>query len=266
MRIAIPASKSKTQFYINQAYIYYLFEAGYEPHLVCQTNEIEHASKVCDGLLLPGGGDIDPIYYGADNDYSFSVDPEKDAFERELFHTFREKAKPVFGICRGLQLIALEFIATFPKYQLNGSLDFLQNVGSHNQTSSISVDRHIPTHLVEYVPAVLYGGNDYSIATKGVNSMHHQCLYEEFSIPKPPAKGQKKDNKVIIHLDEKLIRCAWSTSGLKASVKGTIVEAFRIEKWGGPIFAVQWHPEELRDYELLHSVFGGGEKHIKMGA
>jgi hypothetical protein len=53
---------------------------------------------------------------------------------------------------------------------------------------------------------------------------------------------------------------AWTTRGLKEKQpKGTspvVCEAFRILKWGeSRILAVQWHPEEIKDYELIKRFF-----------
>ena len=59
----------------------------------------------CDGLLLCGGGDIDPARYGQANQGSQPPDPVRDQAELELFHAFLQAGKPIFGICRGMQLI-----------------------------------------------------------------------------------------------------------------------------------------------------------------
>ena len=59
----------------------------------------------CDGLLLCGGGDIDPARYGQADQGSQPPDPVRDQAELELFHAFLQAGKPIFGICRGMQLI-----------------------------------------------------------------------------------------------------------------------------------------------------------------
>lgn len=58
-----------------------------------------------DGLLLAGGGDIDPSRYGAANEGSLNIDDERDADELELYERALTLNVPVLGICRGLQLI-----------------------------------------------------------------------------------------------------------------------------------------------------------------
>src|SRR6476660_5831119 len=57
-----------------------------------------------DGLLLVGGGDIDPARYGAVlGAHDYAVDPERDAFEIELLRAAERAAAPTLCICRGAQ-------------------------------------------------------------------------------------------------------------------------------------------------------------------
>lgn len=256
MRIAITASKSKTQYYINFAYVEYILKAGYLPYIICAKDEILPALEVCDGLLLPGGIDLNPMYYGYANFNSFGVDQEKDAFERLAFHSFRHANKPIFGICRGFQLIIMEFLDKFPEY--GKMLDFVFNIGNHTQTSNTDSPRNIATHFIEYVSEYLYGKDGFAIKDLGVNSMHHQCLIERFSREKRD-KNDPASTRIKVNYKD-FIKTAWTRHGLKNEEKGTVVEAFIINKWGGTIVAVQWHPEELCDYALLHNVFGNQPK------
>ncbi len=63
-------------------------------------------AQLCDGLLLSGGADVDPALYGEEllND-TVKCDPLRTRFEVELMNAFMALGKPVFGICRGCQLI-----------------------------------------------------------------------------------------------------------------------------------------------------------------
>ncbi len=66
-----------------------------------------------DGLVLSGGGDIHPAYYGQIiSGQAMSVDEQRDERERELLRCFCEQEKPVLGICRGLQVIDVFFGGT----------------------------------------------------------------------------------------------------------------------------------------------------------
>ncbi len=59
-----------------------------------------------DGLILQGGADVSPRAYGEEPlRPEWAGDPVRDAYEMELLHEFLEAGKPVFGICRGMQLI-----------------------------------------------------------------------------------------------------------------------------------------------------------------
>ena len=58
-----------------------------------------------DGLLLPGGGDVDPNLYGGDPNATMLVHRLRDDFEIALIRAARAKGLPILGICRGCQLI-----------------------------------------------------------------------------------------------------------------------------------------------------------------
>ncbi|BBD62861.1 peptidase C26 (plasmid) [Nostoc sp. HK-01] len=61
-----------------------------------------------DGLMLSGGGDIDPVCYnGFVHPTIYSVDAERDAFELQLAKFALESHLPILGICRGLQILAV---------------------------------------------------------------------------------------------------------------------------------------------------------------
>ncbi|MEJ2666190.1 MAG: gamma-glutamyl-gamma-aminobutyrate hydrolase family protein [Deinococcales bacterium] len=63
-------------------------------------------ADAADGLLLTGGVDIDPYLFDASPHPDLgSVDRRRDAFELALYRAFRERGKPVLGICRGIQLV-----------------------------------------------------------------------------------------------------------------------------------------------------------------
>lgn len=75
---------------------------------VIATLDVDEAIK-CDGLLLPGGGDIDPAYYGEEMNGSDEPDRELDKAQRDILDAFVKAKKPILGICRGMQLINIYF-------------------------------------------------------------------------------------------------------------------------------------------------------------
>ncbi len=101
------------RFFLNRAYAEFVFESGGIPLLMTFGQDpISSAKEFCDlvdGILFTGGGDVHPRYYGetiVDAD-SFCPEEERDAFELELFQCAYQKKLPMFGICRGIQLMAV---------------------------------------------------------------------------------------------------------------------------------------------------------------
>lgn len=115
-----------------------------------------------DGLLFAGGADVDPAHYSETvNHPTVEINPVRDAFELALFAAFFPTGKPIFGICRGVQLMNVA---------LGGSL--VQHIEGHRQTPTPG---NTPTHEVlvadDSLLARLCG------CTKlPVNSFHHQAV------------------------------------------------------------------------------------------
>lgn len=113
----------------------------------------------CDGLLLPGGGDPDPILYGEAPRGAEPPDRERDTLELSLMDGFVQAGKPILGICRGMQMLNIFFGGTL-----------IQNLTGHSQREGR--DR---IHSVRTVPGSrLYGL--YGPETP-VNSAHHQGVF-----------------------------------------------------------------------------------------
>lgn len=111
----------------------------------------------CDGLLLPGGGDLEPWRYGQPNIASSGLEPQRDAAEFVLLDRFTTRKKPVLGICRGLQTINVYFGGTLA-----------QDIPNHSAIDTI--DR---LHPVRTAPSFLSGlCGEYTT----VNSAHHQAV------------------------------------------------------------------------------------------
>lgn len=115
-----------------------------------------------DGLLLPGGWDVDPALYGEKPDSKIGdIDPELDETEIRLFKDAREKQLPVLGICRGQQVINVA---------MGGTL--LQHLEGHEVRA---FGRSHLAHTASVDPASELGR-----AVEGreiqVNSLHHQAV------------------------------------------------------------------------------------------
>lgn len=105
-----------------------------------------------DWLVLPGGADINPTIYNKENYKShvsqYSIN--QDITEMKSYNRALKEGRPIFGICRGMQLMSA----------MNG-LTLIQNMshgGSHN------------------INAFNPESNDYDISLR-VNNAHHQCVW-----------------------------------------------------------------------------------------
>lgn len=116
-----------------------------------------------DGLLLAGGGDLDPARYGEANTASDKIDPERDELELALAGRVIEADLPVLGICRGFQVLNIAF---------GGKL--VQDVGDHRPAE--------PGGVVRHEGVMPRAGSRLAAAAGGrpltVNSRHHQAVTE----------------------------------------------------------------------------------------
>lgn len=79
------------------------------------TLNIEEASQASH-LLLPGGGDITPAFFGQQNHGSHHIDTELDILQFQALTSFMAQKKPVLGICKGLQLINVHLGGTVTQH------------------------------------------------------------------------------------------------------------------------------------------------------
>ena len=107
------------------------------------------------GLVLTGGGDVDPSLYGEEPSLSKHVFRERDELERELLAEAERQDLPVFGICRGLQILNVA---------RGGSLH--QHIEGHRD-----VEHTVRIESGSRVEACA-GAEEYT-----VNSSHHQAIH-----------------------------------------------------------------------------------------
>ena len=76
-------------------------------------HSIKQYAEIADGLVVSGGEDLNPKCYGKEKQlYCEEPDDWRDRYELSLVEEFSKRGKPIFGICRGLQLINVYFGGT----------------------------------------------------------------------------------------------------------------------------------------------------------
>jgi len=125
---------------------------------VVRYGQLEETPAACHGLLLPGGGDIHPRRYGAENTASVGIDEGRDEEELRLAAAFIAAGKPILGICRGHQLVNVA---------LGGTL--IQHIDGHAATAAGDRVHAVRTAKGSFL-ADIYGQHF------SVNSSHHQAL------------------------------------------------------------------------------------------
>ncbi|WP_406677011.1 gamma-glutamyl-gamma-aminobutyrate hydrolase family protein [Moorella sp. ACPs] len=165
---------------------------------------------IIDGLLLTGGGDIEPSFFNARPQAGlYKVLPERDAFELALTRAALAAGKPVLAICRGVQVLNVAAGGNLYqdiKTEVPGALE-------HNQAGP----REQPSHDIKVIPGTRLAG--ILGAAARVNSLHHQAV-------RRVGKGLRVS--------------AVAPDGLIEALEGDGEVV---------VIGVQWHPEDLYGHD-----------------
>lgn len=173
------------------------------PHL-----PLDAYAQALDGLVLQGGNDVAPEHYDESPLHDdWRGDAVRDRYEMALVDAFLAAGKPVFGICRGLQLLNVHFGGTL--YQDIAT----QQPGAGAHRDIARYEQH--HHTIELVPGSRLAAMYPDVARAQANSIHHQAI-------KDLASGF-------------VVEARCPDDGL--------VEAIRHVGDRGWVAAVQWHPE-----------------------
>lgn len=164
--------EEKSRFHLGKAYVEAVEAGGGVPvPLACigDSGNLDRLAKAIDGLVLSGGGDVDPVYFGEEPiPASEEIYPVRDAFELALAGMALASGIPLLGICRGMQVI-----------NIAAGGDIYQDIGSQQGSNLIKhfqqAPRWHPTHQISVLP----GTSLASILGSGpvrVNSYHHQAV------------------------------------------------------------------------------------------
>jgi putative glutamine amidotransferase len=197
---------------MNQRYYHAAAMAGAAPVLIPLLDEIEPLRAIyerLDGILIPGGVDVDPRVFGeTPHERLGRIDPARDRVEIQLVKWAVEDRKPVLGLCRGLQVINVALGGTLyqdldAEYPNAIKHDYFPNYGFPRDHLAHEVAVHDGSRLHH----ALAGGS------VPVNSMHHQGIKA---------------------LGSGLVVSATAPDGL--------IEAIELPN-DGFVIGVQWHPE-----------------------
>jgi putative glutamine amidotransferase len=212
---SVTVDKDPERAYINAAYLNAVQQAGGVPvPLPPQLGSAARAEllKRLDGVLLTGGGDVDPARFGEPpHPTTAEVSAARDGLEIELTAWAIENRVPLLAVCRGLQVLNVA---------LGGSLhqDIQSELGSpldHSQTVLQGKARSLTTHPVKVRDGSRLAGILGALEVD-VNSFHHQA---------------------INRLGRGLKDVAWAPD--------SIIEGVELGDGARFVIGVQWHPEEL---------------------
>lgn len=181
-------------------------QPGPEWNIPCQTRNL---ASTLDGLILQGGADVSPMNYGEEPaDPEWQGDPKRDAYEMALIRAFLEAGKPIFGICRGMQLLNVT---------LGGSLH--QDLPTQFASPICHCDLSLNPGIVHPVEFSHGGVFERCYRSQGLNqgsvvSIHHQGV-------------------------KRLAPCL----RVEALSPDGLIEAFSLNDENHYCVGVQWHPE-----------------------
>ena len=212
-----PVFKGKTLLYAEESMLALLGRSGALAYLVPRATPagppVSAYVDDLDGLLLQGGSDVCPRSYGEEPLVpEWAGDEPRDRYEIELIHAFHDAAKPVLGICRGIQIVNVAFGGTLYQditTQLPSSFE-------HRNWPIYDQNRHRVDLVAGSRLAEIEGLAEAPDAARRVvvNSVHHQAV-------KDLAPG------FVVEA---------------VSVDDGIIEAVR-RPGAAFLAAVQWHPE-----------------------
>ena len=164
--IAPNYSYEKKEYTLSEDYVLAIEKAGGCPIVLLPHQALP---LFLDGLLLTGGGDIDPLLFGEEPlCQSGEINPLRDACEMRICETALEKDLPMLGICRGMQVVNVAY---------GGNM--IQDIPSQTKSVQAHVgsmdDRDEPFHWVDLKEGSVIRqlmGTD-KIMT---NSFHHQAV------------------------------------------------------------------------------------------
>jgi putative glutamine amidotransferase len=163
--IGISCGKAGKHYRASAKVVEVLWEQGGLPFIIPAAADPEEYIDRLQGLIIPGGGDLDPVYYGQDPQRDLGVvEPDRDRLEMGLLKGAIARGIPILGICRGCQLLSVA-----------AGGDLIQDLGEgyhqHRQKAPLSHPSHQINIKAGSLLERLLGPGPLR-----VNSYHHQGI------------------------------------------------------------------------------------------
>lgn len=220
--IAVPVRETSVKdlpsAYLNLTYLNGLKESGLDFLLLapgCSPAFYRQAASLCSGLLLTGGGDVHPRFYGQ-SPLPQTAPAARDTDDLDLFclRLFSRENKPILGICRGLQIINAGFGGTLRQH-----LPLWSETIGHKRTDLRTEGVH-PVFWKETVDGLCTAG-----ACSFVNSLHHQGILQ--TAPGFRILAESPDGLPEAILREKILGVQWHPEELDGPERARIFGYFR---------------------------------------
>lgn len=203
------------RFYVNEAYVQQIITAGAIPILIpyMDPEKLKVVVEQIDGLLIPGGNDIDARLFGEEPQPGLgSIDPIWDMLDMTVIRFALSRNLPILGICRGCQILnvtcggsLIQDIAT----QVTNPIKHQQLAPKWHGTHDISIASGSKLASVLGVTEI------------AVNSFHHQA---------------------IARIASGFIASAYASDGIIEGIESTQHNC---------VLGVQWHPELMTSHEPI---------------
>ena len=189
--------------YLGSQYVIALWASGAKVRWIKRNDP--KAVLECDGLLVPGGDDVDPSLYGAErSEKCGKPNPTRDELDPVVLKLFLQTGKPILGVCRGLQMTNAFFGGT-----LHQDIKDIQKINHGGPMRLKKLQHHVTVTEGSLLHRIV------GDTTIPVNTFHHQAAQD---------------------VAPSLAVSAMSPDG--------IVEALEMPGHGF-LLGVQWHPEHL---------------------
>jgi putative glutamine amidotransferase len=211
---------------VDRAYSDAIWKTGGIPRLLTRPTDPARGVTLTgiDGLLLTGGGDVDPGQYGQlRSTETGGVDTGRDEWEIALVRQALELAMPVLGVCRGCQVLNVAFAGTLT-----------QHLPSRSLLPHLVLERESLAHAVEIAPSTQLFTLEGKIQI-ATNSVHHQAIDTIGEGLRATAWAEDGSIEAIEHLSRPMIGVQWHPENLLEHASHVAVFEWLVEKarrWG----------------------------------